>query len=73
MVAVNTYMEILCVFPNLTFFHVVLLCVLEALFKVLFDFVKKSILSGVQLTLDVVEGYRTFDLNIVVGILSLGR
>ena len=61
------------VLPDLTLLHVVLLRVLETLFKVLLDLVEERILAMFQPTPDLVESYRSLDLLVVIGILSFRR
>ena len=66
-------MEVFGVLPDLTLLHVVLLRVLETLFKILLDLVEERILSMLQPTLDLVEGDRSLDLLVVIGVLSFRR
>ncbi len=66
-------MKVLRVFPDLTLLHVVLLRILEALLKVLFNLLEERILPMFQSPFDVVKGYRPLDLLVVIRILSLGR
>ena len=66
-------MEEFGVLPDLTLLHVVLLRVLETLFKVLLDLVEERILSMLQPTPDLVESYRSLDLLVVIWILSFRR
>lgn len=68
-----THMKVLRVLPDLTLLHVVLLRILEALFEVLFNLLEERISPMLQIAFDVVEGYRSLDLLVVIGILSLGR
>lgn len=66
-------MEVFGVLPDLTLLHVVLLRVLETLFKVLLELVEERILSMLQPTPDLVESYRSLDLLVVIWILSFRR
>ena len=66
-------MKVFRVLPDLTLLHVVLLRVLETLFKVLLDLVEERILSMLQPTPDLVESYRSLDLLVVIWILSFRR
>lgn len=62
-------MKVFSVLPDLTLLHVILLRVLETLFKVLLDLVEERILSMFQPTFDLVKSYRSLDLLVVIGIL----
>ena len=65
-------MEVFRVFPDLTLLHVILLRILEAQLEIPPHVVEERITSTFQSFLDVIEGYWTLDLVIVVGILAFG-
>lgn len=64
-------MQVFGVLPDLTLLHVVLLRILEALLDVLLDLFEERILPRLQSTLDIIKSYGSFDLFVVVRVLSL--
>lgn len=67
----GTYMEELCILPDLTLLYVVLLRVLEAGFEILLAVIKGQVFEGFKFVFDIVECDGTLDHLVIIRVLSL--
>lgn len=66
----GTYQQVFSIFPDIAVLPVVLLCIAETEFEILFDSFEGRVTAMIKLFLDIIKRNRPLDEFIIIGILS---